>query len=117
MKKILAVLMAVLVAFSALSIAVMAEETVDTNEAVVEENTTRNIMNEDGLVFPENFVQLELSVVFKIFEKVINFFITTIESIFGDILPELDIDGEIATNVGNLGDDISDRIEQVFPQE
>lgn len=113
MKKLLAVLMAVLVAFSALSVVVMAEETADT-ETVVEEN--KNIMNDDGLVFPENFKQLEFSVIFKLFERLFTYIFETIESLFGDLLPELDLDGELATEIGGLGDDINDRIEQVFPQ-
>lgn len=113
MKKLLAILMAVLVAFSALSVVVMADETADT-ETVVEEN--KNIMNDEGLVFPENFTQLEFSVVFKLIEKVFTYIFETIESLFGDLLPDLNIDDELATGVGNLGGDIADRIEQVFPQ-
>ncbi len=116
MKKILAVLLAVLVAFSALSVAVMAEETVDTTEAVVEENANDSIKNEDGLVVPGNMNQLKFSVIFKAFEKVINFFISIFESLFGNIIPDLDLDNELATGVGNLGNDILDRIEQVTPQ-
>lgn len=114
MKKLLAVLMAVLVAFSALSVVVMADETAGA-ETVVEEN--KDIMNEDGLVFPENFTQLEFSVIFKLVEKLFTYIFETIESLFGDLLPDLNIDDELATGVGNLGDDISDRIEQVFPQK
>ena len=114
MKKIIAVLMAVLIAFSALSVVVMADETAG-EEVVVEEN--KNIMNEDGLVFPENFTQLEFSVIFKLIEKLFTYIFETIESVFGDLFPDLDIDDELATGVGNLGGDIADRIEQVFPQE
>ena len=113
MKKLLAVLMAVLVAFSALSVVVMAEETVDT-DAVVEEN--KNIMNDEGLVYPENFKQLEFSVIFKLFEKFLTYIFDLIESVFGDILPDLNVDDTLAGGVGDLGDSITDRIEQVYPQ-
>lgn len=113
MKKLLAVLMAVLVAFSAFSVVGMADETADT-ETVVEEN--KNIMNEDGLVFPENFKQLEFSVIFKLFERLFTYIFEVIESLFGDLLPDLDIDDELATEIGGLGGDIADRIDQVFPQ-
>ncbi len=113
MKKLLAVLMAVLVAFSALSVVVMADETAGA-ETVVEDN--KNIMNEDGLVFPENFTQLEYSIIFKLFEKALTYIFDLIESIFGDILPELDVDDTLAGGVEDLDGIISDRIEQVVPQ-
>lgn len=113
MKKIIAVLMAVLMAFSALSVVAMAEEATGSTETVVDEN--KNIVNDDGLVFPENFTQLEFSIIFKLFEKVFSYIFDTIESLFGDLLPDLDLDGELATEIGGLGDDISNRIEQVFP--
>ncbi len=108
MKKIIAILLAVLVAFSTFSVAVMAEEAeVETTAAAVEEGT-----DEDNLVKPENMNQLKLSVIFKAFEKVISFFIDLIEQ----IIPGLDLDGTLADGVGGLGDDISDRIDQVYPQ-
>ena len=113
MKKLLAVLMAVLVAFSALSVVVMADETAGA-ETVVENN--KNIMNDDGLVFPENFTQLEYSIIFKLFEKALTYIFDLIESIFGDILPELDVDDTLAGGVEDLDGIISDRIEQVVPQ-
>ena len=46
MKKLLAVLMAVLVAFSALSVVVMADETADT-ETVVDENNIKSLNEVD----------------------------------------------------------------------
>ncbi len=110
MKKVLAVIMAVLVVLTTCSIAVMAEETDAETNVAVEENTTRNIKNEDGLVVPINFNQLKSSVIFKIFEKIISFIL----SLFGEQAPE--IDQELADAVGGLGDDISNRIEQVYPQ-
>ena len=107
MKKLLAIFMAVLVAFSALSVVVMAEETADTENS---------IMNDEGLVFPENFTQLEYSIIFKVFEKALNYIFDLIESIFGDILPELDVDDTLAGGVEDLDGIITDRIEQVIPQ-
>ena len=73
MKKLLAIFMAVLVVFTTCSIAVFADETEELVTVPVvteEEDTTRNIKNDDGLVVPLNFNQLKSSVIFKIFEKV-----------------------------------------------
>ena len=73
MKKILAIIMAGLVVFTPCSIAVMADETaeVETTAVVVEkeEATTRNILNDEGLVVPINMSQFKSSIIFKIFEK------------------------------------------------
>ena len=65
MKKLLAIFMAVLVVFTTCSIAVFAGETdteTTTDPVVQEENTTRNIKNDDGLVVPINFNQLNLPI-------------------------------------------------------
>ncbi len=89
MKKILAVLLAVLMAFSALTVSVMAAE--ETTVAVEAEA-------EDNLVQPENFTQLLISVIFKAFEKVISTFI----SFFEDLIPGFDLDGALADGIGGL---------------
>ncbi len=111
MKKLLAVLMAALVIFTTCVVAVMAEETAEIpeTEAVAEENTTRNIMNEDGLVVPINFNQLKSSVIFKIFEKIISFIL----SLFGqDVAPE--VDKEAATAVDEIGSALDERLTDLF---
>lgn len=111
MKKLLAVLMAALVIFTTCVVAVMAEETeeIPVTEAVAEENTTRNIMNDDGLVVPINFNQLKSSVIFKIFEKIISFIL----SLFGaDVAPE--VDKEAATAVDELGSALDERLTDLF---
>lgn len=114
MKKLLAIFMAVLVVFTTCSIAVMAEETtaeeVTTAPAAVqEENTTRDIMNDDGLVVPINFNQLKSSVIFKIFEKIIKFIL----SLFGaDVAPEVDEEG--ATLVDEIGSALDERLTDLF---
>lgn len=112
MKKILSVLMAVLVVFTTCSIAVMADETdIETTAVAVEkeENTTRDIMNDDGLVVPINFNQLKSSVIFKIFEKIISFIL----SLFGaDVAPEVDKEG--ATLVDEIGSALDERLTDLF---
>ena len=110
MKKLLAVLLSVLVVFTTCSIAVMAEETVAPETTVAaEENTNRDIKNDEGLVVPLNFNQLKSSVIFKVFEKIISFIL----SLFGaETAPE--IDNEAATAVGNLGDALDERLEDLF---
>ena len=86
MKKVLAVFMAILMAFSAVSLVAFAEdsepadtetttEAADDSPRYPEDTGIRNIMNSDGLVFPINFDQLKMSVVFKIIERIINFFL------------------------------------------
>ncbi len=113
MKKILAVLMAALVVFTTCSIAVMAEETTEivetTAPAVSEEGTTRNIMNDDGLVVPINMNQFKSSIIFKIFEKIIKFIL----SLFGaDVAPEVDKEG--ATLVDEIGSALDERLTDIF---
>lgn len=105
MKKILAVLMAVLMAFSALSVVAMAEETTAA-ETIVENNNS--IKNDDGLVFPENFTQLVMSVFVKLFETVVNFFSSIIENIF----PDVDLDQELANGAGSIGDKLDGFLSQ-----
>ena len=112
MKKILAVLMAALVVFTTCSIAVFAEEEdVETTVAatVKEESTTRNILNDEGLVVPINLNQLKSSVIFKIFEKIIKFIL----SLFGDdVAPEVDQEG--ATLVDEIGSALDERLTDIF---
>ena len=111
MKKVLAVIMAMLVIFTSLSVVVMAEETPDANvtTTVAEEKTTRDIMNDDGLVVPINFNQLKSSIIFKIFEKIISF----IMSLFGaEAAPE--VDQEAATMVDEIGSALDERLTNLF---
>ncbi|MBE6716308.1 MAG: hypothetical protein E7573_05245 [Ruminococcaceae bacterium] len=112
MKKILAIFLSALVVFMTCSIAVMADETdVETTAApvVVEENTTRDIMNDDGLVVPINLNQLKSSIIFKIFEKIIKFIL----SLFGvEIAPEIDQEG--ATLVDEIGSALDERLTDLF---
>ena len=93
MKKLLAVLMAVLVAFSALSVSVMAASV---DEDVVAADV--GIKNEDGNVVPTNFFQLVASFFAKSIEKVSAFFI----GLFGDYSGE--VDQELATVVAGAFD-------------
>ncbi len=78
MKKILAVLMAVLVLFSTCAVSVFATE--------AEPDTSTEVTEESDLVFPENLTQLKLSVVFKAFEKFFSFII----NLFGDYADDVD---------------------------
>lgn len=113
MKKVLAVIMAALVVFATCSIAVMAEETADVESTTVvvdtEENTTRNILNSEGLVVPVNMEQFKTSIIFKIFEKILSF----IFSLFGaDVAPEIDQEG--ATLVDEIGSALDERLTDLF---
>ncbi len=112
MKKVLAVFMAVLVVFTSLAVAVFAADTdVETTAPAVveEENTTRNIKNDDGLVVPLNFNQLKSSIIFKIFEKIISFIL----SLFGaEVAPEVDQEG--ATLVDEIGSALDERLTDLF---
>ena len=113
MKKILAVFLAVLMAFSVFSVAVVAddEEQAEPNSTVIEievtenpnEPTTRNILSDKGLVVPINFKQLKMSVIFKIIEKVLKF----IFGLFGG-----DIDDNLASEVSSIGGEIQSAIEE-----
>ena len=114
MKKVLAVVLAMIMAFSVFTVAVMAEdegssEVVNTTQIEIEitenpnEPTTRNIKNDEGLVIPINFTQLKQSVVFKIIEKILKF----IFGLFG-----ADIDNILATEVSSIGGEIQSAIEE-----
>ena len=114
MKKILAVLMAMLMAFSVFTVAVMADDEVIEEEhssTVIEieitenpnEPTTRNIVSDNGLVVPINFTQLKQSVIFKIIEKVLKF----IFGLFGE-----DIDSNLASEVSSIGGEVQSAIEE-----
>ena len=114
MKKVLAVFMAMLMALSVFSVAVMAEDEVvneehstTTIEIEITENpnepTTRDIQSEGGLVVPINFKQLKMSVIFKLIEKVLKF----IFGLFGS-----DIDDNLATEISSIGDEVQSAIEE-----
>ena len=114
MKKVLAVVLAMIMAFSVFTVAVMADdegtgESVSTTQIEIEitenpnEPTTRNIKNDEGLVIPINFTQLKQSVVFKIIEKILKF----IFGLFG-----ADIDDILATEVSSIGGEIASAIEE-----
>jgi len=78
MKKVLAVFMAVLMMFSALSVAVYAEDDAEETTTSIrypEEEPSTGILDENGLVVPQNTTQLKFAFVFKIIEKIINFFL------------------------------------------
>lgn len=105
MKKIFSVFMAVLMVFGACSAACFAAapEAETTTAAAAEEETTRDIMTDDGLVVPLNWNQLKQSVIFKIFEKVIKFFLSLFGIEQGD-----QIDKEGATDVSDIVDWVDD---------
>ena len=44
--------------------------------SAVEETTKESIKNDEGLVYPQSKNQLEFAVIFKVFEKIINYFIS-----------------------------------------
>lgn len=111
MKKILAVLMAILVVFTTCSIAVFAGETdVETTAAgATTEEGPRDILTDDGLVVPVNTNQLKSSIIFKVFEKIIKFIL----SLFGaDVGGEIDKEG--ATIVGEIGSALDERLTDLF---
>lgn len=114
MKKVLAVFMAMLMALSVFSVAVMAEGEVvneehstTTIEIEITENpnepTTRDIQSEGGLVVPINFKQLKMSVIFKLIEKVLKF----IFGLFGS-----DIDDNLASEISSIGGEVQSAIEE-----
>ena len=84
MKKILAVLLAVLMAFSALAVSAMATEAAEATTAVAE--------TEEKLDQPTNFTQLFLAVIFNAFEKVFE----TLFSLIENIIPGIDLDSTLA---------------------
>ncbi|MBR5409425.1 MAG: hypothetical protein IK104_02045 [Clostridia bacterium] len=118
MKKVLAVFLAVLMAISALSVTVFAGEAEEpsTDEIVTlpggEEETTRDIVSNDGtMVVPINFTQLKESFVFKLVEKIINFFL----SMFGGA----DLDDMLSGGVSDVGtwlDEALSNIDGSLPQ-
>ena len=114
MKKVLAVVLAMLMAFSVFSVAVMADDEggaseVSTTQIEIEitenpnEPTTRDIKSDGGLVVPINFKQLKMSVIFKIIEKIFKF----IFGLFGG-----DIDDIIATEISSIGGEVQSAIEE-----
>lgn len=113
MKKVLAVFMAILMAFTGVSMALA--QSVETSVTQIDipggtepgEKTTRDIQNDDGLVVPLNFKQLKMSIVFKIFEKIIKFILNLFA---GD--DAKDVDESIASVVESVADDVSGAIEE-----
>ncbi|MBQ7637744.1 MAG: hypothetical protein IJS90_02435 [Clostridia bacterium] len=76
MKKIIAVFLAILMTFSALSMAVYAEDGSEETTTTIrypEEEPSTGILDENGLVVPQNTTQLKMAFIFKIVEKIINF--------------------------------------------
>lgn len=110
MKKILAVFLAVLMVFTGTSVALAGVETEVNDDSIVvnvtpdEENGTRNIQNEDGLVFPINFTQLKFSFLFKIVEKIVKFFL----ALFGGD----EVDEAIASGIKEGFEDAASAIEE-----
>lgn len=110
MKKFLAVFMAALVIFTTMSIAAMAEES---STAIIEitepsEGTTRDIMNDEGLVVPINTWQFRQSVVFKFFEKIFKFFLY----IFG--VQGKESDNSAARLIDEIGSALDERLSRFF---
>lgn len=114
MKKVLAVFLAMLMAFSVFTIALAADEEEpvseqNTIEIEITENpnepTTRDIQNDDGLVVPLNFKQLKMSVIFKIIEKVLKF-------IFGLFGGDFNIDDLLASEISSIGGEVQSAIEE-----
>ena len=88
MKKLLAVLMAVLVAFSAFSFVVMADE-------VVAEEPVETVADDEAVV-PQNFFQLTAAFFVKSFDKFASFFI----GLFGEFSGM--VDGAFASAVEDI---------------
>lgn len=113
MKKVLAVLMAVLMVFTSMSIMVFATGSgdntieIDLGGTEKEEKTTRNIVSDNGLVVPLNFKQLKFSVIFKLLEKFIKW---VLDLFAGDKAG--DVDQSIADDISSIGDEISSAIEE-----
>lgn len=105
MKKIIAVFLAILTVFGTASIAFAADEPAgdEVTTVVKEENTTRNIMNDQGLVIPINFEQLKMSVVFKIIEKIFKFILNLFGGNGNGNGNATDIDNEGATAIDDAG--------------
>ena len=113
MKKIIAVFLAVLMTLSCFAVCVSAadenEETtiIEISGSEEKEKTTRDIQNDDGLVIPINFKQLKFSFIFKIVEKIIKFILNLFA---GDDAGN--VDNEIATAISDIGEEISQAIEE-----
>lgn len=114
MKKVIAVLMAVLMVFTSFTLCAFAEDpdngestTIEIGGSEKEENTTRNILSDDGLVVPINFKQLKFSIIFKVIEKIIKFVLNLFA---GD--DAADVDQSIADEISSIGEDISQAIEE-----
>jgi len=108
MKKVIAVLLAVLMVFGSFSIAVFAADDEETTVAESNEPTTRNIMTDDGLVVPINFKQLKSSVIFKFIEKIVKWIL----GLFGDGAGN-EIDSTAADAVSEIFSVIDERVSQV----
>ena len=110
MKKVLAILLSVLLLFSAVGVTAMADEPEPATDEIVtidplEEETTRNIVSDDGtMVVPINFTQLRESFVFKIIEKIINFFL----GIFGSSMDDF-----LSGGISNAGDFLDEAISNI----
>lgn len=100
MKKTIAVLLAVLMVFTVMTVSVYASDPAAGSEEISivvtekEDDTTRNIQNDEGLVVPVNETQLKFSFMFKIVEKVVKFVL----GIFGS-----DVDFAIADGIDKVG--------------
>lgn len=108
MKKVLAVFMAVLMVFTGISVAFAETTAAPDSEPSESEKTTRSIVNDEGLVVPLNFKQLKMSVIFKIFEKIIKFIL----NLFSGDDEEGSLDESLADVVSSIADDVSNAIEE-----
>ena len=105
MKKLIAVLLAVITVFSLITVAVYADEEPAepvASENVPEEETTMHIQNEDGLVVPTSTTQLKFAFLFKTIEKVMKFIL----GIFGADL-DATLSGGVASFVAKIEEIIS----------
>lgn len=104
MKKLIAILLAMLTVFSVMTVAVYAEDTDEPPVAsapVDEEKTTRNILTEDGNVVPVNETQLKFAFFYKIIEKIFSFVL----GIFGK-----EVDDALAGGVDSIAKWIDEAI-------
>lgn len=108
MKKILAVFMAILMVFTALSVTVYADDTSEETTTSIrypDEEPSTGIVDDDGLVVPENPTQLGFAFFFKIIEKAINFIL----GIFG-----VNLDKSISGGVSDAGKWLDEAISNIF---